>query len=81
MQRRIYPQHHLAGHVGRQLPRLLREAGLRAVQIHAVGDVDRAPLDPRRFLALFDPASPACLLADPDFFQIRTFSLAVDTAP
>ncbi|HEX5501136.1 MAG TPA: methyltransferase domain-containing protein [Thermomicrobiales bacterium] len=100
--------YHFAGYVGRQLPRLLREAGLRAVRLHAVNDVDRAPLDPRReeglrrwfvrwfeerlrdflpprdgrrFLALFDPASPDYLLASPDFFQVRTYYLAAGMVP
>ena len=37
-----------AGYIGRQLPRLLREAGLTDVQISPLPDVDRAPLDPQR---------------------------------
>lgn len=40
--------HHFAGYIGRQIPRLLREAGLRDIQIHALPEVDRAPLDPAR---------------------------------
>ena len=39
---------HFAGYVGRQLPRLLREAGLRDVRLLAVSDLDRAPLPPQR---------------------------------
>ncbi len=40
--------YHFAGYVGRQLPRLLRETGLVNVQMHALADVDRAPLCPQR---------------------------------
>jgi ubiquinone/menaquinone biosynthesis C-methylase UbiE len=40
------------GNVGRQLPRLLREAGLSDVRIHAFADVDQAPLDPARAAVL-----------------------------
>jgi SAM-dependent methyltransferase len=40
--------YHFSGYTGRQLPRLLREAGLTDVRILPLPDVDRAPLDPRR---------------------------------
>lgn len=40
--------HHFAGYVGRQLPRLLREAGLRDIQLHALPEVDHPPLSPQR---------------------------------
>jgi SAM-dependent methyltransferase len=40
--------HHFDGYVGRLLPQLLREAGLRDIQMHALPDLDRAPLDPPR---------------------------------
>jgi SAM-dependent methyltransferase len=94
--------YHYAGYIGRELPRLLREAGLSEVRVVACPDVDRAPLHPQheaeirawfagpfasrlrdflpprdlaRMLALFDPASPAYLLASPDFFLARTWLL------
>jgi ubiquinone/menaquinone biosynthesis C-methylase UbiE len=35
-------------YLGRDLPRLLREAGLTDVAIRPVADIDRAPLDPHR---------------------------------
>jgi SAM-dependent methyltransferase len=34
--------------LGRSLPRLLREAGLREIRLHAYVDVDQAPLPPER---------------------------------
>jgi len=37
-----------AGYLGRQLPRLLRDAGLIEIQMHAFADMDRAPLRPAR---------------------------------
>jgi SAM-dependent methyltransferase len=40
--------YHFAGYIGRQLPRLLREAGLTDVRLLPVPEVDRAPLDPPR---------------------------------
>lgn len=40
------------GNVGRQLPRLLQEAGLSDIRIHAFADVDQAPLDPSRAAVL-----------------------------
>lgn len=40
--------YYFAGYIGRQMPRLLREAGLTDVQILPLPDVDRAPLDPQR---------------------------------
>lgn len=40
--------YHFVGYIGRQLPRLLREAGLVEVRLLPVSDVDRAPLAPQR---------------------------------
>jgi ubiquinone/menaquinone biosynthesis C-methylase UbiE len=37
-----------SGWIARALPRLLREAGLGEVSMHAFADLDRAPLDPQR---------------------------------
>ncbi|MFN8538681.1 MAG: methyltransferase domain-containing protein [Thermomicrobiales bacterium] len=41
-------EYHYAGYIGRELPRLLREAGLAEVRVVACPDVDRAPLHPQR---------------------------------
>lgn len=41
-----------ASYVGRQLPRLLREAGLRDVHLYALADIDRAPLGTERVVEL-----------------------------
>jgi len=41
-------EYHYSGYIGRELPRLLREAGLDAIRVVACPDVDRAPLHPQR---------------------------------
>lgn len=46
--------YHFAGYTGRQLPRLLREAGLADVRLLPLPDVDRAPLDPQRATEIRD---------------------------
>lgn len=44
--------YHFSGYIGRNLPRLFREAGLSNIRLHAVTEVDRAPLDPQRIAEL-----------------------------
>lgn len=46
--------YHFDGHIGRKLPRLLREAGLIDIRLHAFSDVDRAPLSASRKAAIRD---------------------------
>lgn len=41
-------EYHYSGYIGRELPRLLREAGLAEVRVVACPDVDRPPLHPQR---------------------------------
>ncbi len=42
------------GHIGRNIPRLLREAGLTEIEVHASTVVDRYPLTPERTAELRD---------------------------
>jgi ubiquinone/menaquinone biosynthesis C-methylase UbiE len=36
--------HHFDGYLGRKLPRLMRESGLRDIELHVLADVDQSPL-------------------------------------
>lgn len=59
--------YHFSGYIGRELPRLLREAGLRGIGIHPLPEVERPPLDPRRAAQLRD------WLLDPFAGRLRDF--------